>query len=504
MSIEDSENKKLLYLKKGAELLHNENYEEAKEIFEKAVVIDPEDKLAWLSKASALINLNMYEETLEALDKAIKICDKHSGTLDEEQFLVYSGAWLGKVQAFNDLKRYEDALEASDKETEIYEKYSGTFDEGRLLAYSEAWINKGYILGKLKRYEAVVEAFDKAIKIKPNNDKAWIGKFFAVWENHEEEKALQIIENALSSTDLKDKLDWWNLKTLVSLIHEDYGKALEACNNGLKINSKNVDLWLDKGNIFFRLEAYNYALKSYEKAIAIEPKNIIAWKFKSLSLLYLDRHTEFLEAFEQALNIDPNNTDIYNVLAEYYLYYGDIKNASKYVENALLLNKENAKSLYIMGKIKIEDQNYITSINCFKKAISLELRNKTFLLWDSYAKYLMAELELDSDEKKYQDTILGIIRELRKIDNCNYIEYNVSQRISNWVFKIIPYQFKKMTVNVFEIIKRALIDLNISEENTAKILGIIRQILVKFESTTDVAYNYYFLGCFYYRSSIIC
>lgn len=531
-SEENSENKKLLF-KEGANLLHNGKYKEANEILEKviaidpedtlallsksnalinvskyeeaievldkAIKIDPEDKLIWLSKVDALIKLNKYEEALEASDRAIKICEKHSGTLNKEQLFVYSGAWIGKVQALDALKRYEDILEALNKEIEIFEKYSGTLDERLLLVYSGAWHGKGDTLAELKRYEVAIEAFDKAIEIKPNNDQAWLGKFFTAWNNHKEEKALQIIENALLSPELKDKLQWWELKTLVLMMHEDYGKALEACNNGLKINPEDVELWLDKGDIFFKLEAYRYALKSYEKAITIEPKNTTAWKHKGMSLLYLDRHTEFLKAFEQAINLDSNDDEIYSILAEYYLTFGDIKNASKYIEDASLLNKENAKSLYMLGKIKIEEQNYITSINCFEKAISLELRNVTYLLWDSYAKYLMAELELASDDKQYQDSILGIIRELRKIDNCNNIEYNTSQIISNWFFRIIPYKFKKITGDSLEIIKRATIDLNISEERAVKILGKIHSILAKFKSNTNVAYNYYFLGCFYYK-----
>lgn len=499
MSDEDSEHEASLYFERGTELRENKKYEDSLEVFEKILIDEPKNKLALLSKLNILLHLKRYEEIFEVCEKLIGTCEEYSEASNEVTFVFRSEAWNYKGSALCELHRYEEALEISEKSIEVFEKYSGEFSEGILIVYSGTWLNKGYALSGLKRYDEAFEAFDKAIGIKPNNDEAWNGKFFAAWENHKEEKALQVIEDALSSTDLEDKLDWWILKIHVLKIHRDYRKALEACNNGLKINSEYVELWLNKGDIFFMLGAYNYALKSYEKAIAIEPKNTTAWKYKGMALLYLDRHTEFLEAFEQAINLDPNNTEIYNVLAEYYLIFGDIKNASKYIEDAFLLNRENAKSLYILSKIKIEEQNYITSINYLEKAISLELRNITYLLWDSYAKYLMAEVELASDDKKYQDAILGIIRELRKIDNCNNIDYNISQIISNWFFGIVPYQFKKITIDSFEIIKRAIIDINISEEKTVKILGKIHPILAKFESKTNVAYNYYFLGCFYYK-----
>jgi hypothetical protein len=42
----------------------------------------------------------------------------------------------------------------------------------------------------------------------------------------------------------------------------------------------------------------------------------------------------------------------------------------------------------------------------FRKAISLDLRNPRYLLWDSYAKYLMAELEFASGQKMV-DQVFG-------------------------------------------------------------------------------------------------
>ena len=149
-----------------------------------------------------------------------------------------------------------------------------------------------------------------------------------LWENHENEKVLETIEKAISTPELEDKLLLWELKGSTLLFIGEYKEAFEAYENGIKISPEDAELLIGKGNIFLQLDDYNHALNLYEKAINIDPKNASAWKFKSVALLYLNRYTKFQEASIHTLKLYPNDAEMYNNLAEYYLMYGDIENAS--------------------------------------------------------------------------------------------------------------------------------------------------------------------------------
>jgi hypothetical protein len=113
-------------------------------------------------------------------------------------------------------------------------------------------------------------------------------------------------------------------------------------------------------------------------------------------------------------------------------------------------------------------------------------------MWNSYAKYLNAELEFSLDEKRYQDTILAIIRELEKVDTCISQEHKIN-------FKMNKYQLKYSIVYVITFTKRILIYLNLNENLTIRLLKRMNSLLTKLESPKIIAYNYYFLGCFYYK-----
>ncbi|MDD4248090.1 MAG: hypothetical protein PHT13_03095, partial [Methanosarcina sp.] len=279
-----------------------------------------------------------------------------------------------------------------------------------------------------------------------------------------------------------------------------YEEALKAFWKAIEIEPENADSWVGKSIVFSSLELYGRALETNAKALVFEPKNKNALINKAVVFQKLKKYIEHRESLEDAFNIDPNDPVINNYLAEYYLTFGDLKNASKYVENSLLVDKKDPFSLGLKGKIKIEEQDYDKSSACFKKAISSDIMNPSYLLWNSYAKYLKAELEFAGDEKKYQDMILAIIRELEKVDTCgSQINKNNIKVIPHWFIKVVPHWFINFVIFTIKLAKRTLIYLNRSEKWTVKMLAGMNLLLSNLESPKIIAYNYYFLGCFYYK-----
>ena len=54
-------------------------------------------------------------------------------------------------------------------------------------------------------------------------------------------------------------------------------------------NTRNADVWNNKGRSLAELRKYEEAISSYDKALEIEPKNADAWNNKGRSLAELDR-----------------------------------------------------------------------------------------------------------------------------------------------------------------------------------------------------------------------
>ncbi|WP_103899353.1 tetratricopeptide repeat protein [Petrotoga halophila] len=242
------------------------------------------------------------------------------------------------------------------------------------------WFKKGVELSELGRYEEALRAFEKAIEINPQDDKARFGKGVALGELGR---------------------------------HED---ALEAYEKVIEINPQFAESWFAKGVELIKLGRYEDALKAYEKAIEINPQYADAWVNKGVELGEFERHEEALQAYEKAIEIDPKNALAYTNLGELFFKFGNLKEASDNVDNALNIDEELVPAWSLQGRIKIEEKDYDTASESFKQAMTLDSSNPIHFLWYTYTNYLKAEFSLDSEDKKYQEEITTIIRNLEKMN----------------------------------------------------------------------------------------
>ncbi|MGB5099600.1 MAG: tetratricopeptide repeat protein [Methanothrix sp.] len=184
------EGKALALTQKGNLLKDMDRQEEAKEMYEEAVLhcdraieLDPNftGQEARLTKAGILSELGRYNESLAAYDEAILslpadfaiftatiMADKGSVLVkvgkQEEALKTFDGAlqidatsvvaWKGKGDALNETGRYVEAVNAYDKAITLSPEI------GLLKAY--AWQGKGNALKALGRQAEAVAAFAKA------------------------------------------------------------------------------------------------------------------------------------------------------------------------------------------------------------------------------------------------------------------------------------------------------------------------------------------------------
>ena len=84
------------------------------------------------------------------------------------------------------------------------------------------------------------------------------------------------------------------------------------------------------------------------------------------------------------------------------------------MEEALIIDETHVPALVLKGKIEIEKKYYVNASDSFEAAIGSDLDNWRAHLWNAYAKYLKVEYSLNINDKKYQEEIAAIIRELER------------------------------------------------------------------------------------------
>jgi len=130
-------------------------------------------------------------------------------------------------------------------------------------------------------------------------------------------------------------------------------------------------------------------------------------------------------------------------LGELFYKLGNLKEASENVEKALKIERDLIPALSLQGRIKIEEKDYDAASEYFKKAMSLDIGNQIHFLWDIYANYLKAEFTMDSEDKKYQEEVATIIRNLEKMNETLSKKQNQGKEIKAYVLYFLGHFYLK-------------------------------------------------------------
>ena len=95
-------------LAEGSNLVNNDKYNQAIDVFSKAIEIDPSWAEAWNKRATVLYLSGEFEKSQNDIDKVLQLEKRHFGAL--------AGQGLVNIQ----LKNYEKAIESYEKAKELY------------------------------------------------------------------------------------------------------------------------------------------------------------------------------------------------------------------------------------------------------------------------------------------------------------------------------------------------------------------------------------------------
>ena len=149
MKSQDKNNQQPLKSLSEAVKLHKQKkYDQAREIYEQILTINPENFDALRLLGTIYAQQNQLDQSLVLLQRANGINPSHAGLINN----------YGNV--LKDLKRYEEALLIYDRAISLNPVNPDT------------WLNKGVTLFEMKRYEEALVAYHHAIDLNPANAEA--------------------------------------------------------------------------------------------------------------------------------------------------------------------------------------------------------------------------------------------------------------------------------------------------------------------------------------------
>lgn len=319
----------------------NDNISRAKECYEKVIEINSEYMGAYIGLGDCLLHDEEFEEAQDYYEKVKRIYPYNNYIRD-----CITKCIEGKV------KNYESILEQTPDDVEnLYNLAWGYYDIDEIekcsqiadkISFSEEkqtqyYDLKGRVASILNKNEEALDMFNKWLLIEPEE---------------------------------KEKIYIYKQISITYYILKQYDKSLEYCDKILEIDENNVDALDRKSDIYNALEKYNEAIYCCDKSIDINASLAHSYLSKAEALYNLGRYKEAMDNCYTVDNIYPYFIKSYLIQIKILYYVSEYEQAMEIVNKVeewgvdygeITLYK--ARILEAMNKVKEAIDVYLSIID---------------------------------------------------------------------------------------------------------------------------------------------
>jgi tetratricopeptide (TPR) repeat protein len=170
----------------------------------------------------------------------------------------------------------------------------------------------------------------------------------------------------------KRKID---LYLVLASIYEDineYDKAIESVNRGLKEDNENKELVFRLGVLFDKSGNKAACLEQMRKLLVLDPDHAEALNY--IGYTYAEQGVkldEAMELIEKALSLKPDSGYIVDSLGWVYFQKGDYEKALYYLERAVQLTPDDPTINEHIGDVYFKKKDYKRALKMYNKSLLL-------------------------------------------------------------------------------------------------------------------------------------
>lgn len=164
-------------------------------------------------------------------------------------------------------------------------------------------IESGNELREKKEFDAALLAYQSAIRLQPQDSKAWfyLGITYVSLDRFEEARA-SFKRSVLNAGD--DPANWIGL-CISNYLLSDFGNAIHTCQEALRLDPKQADAWAWMGLGYAHQREGARSLQCLEAATALGTGSGEAWYTLGIRYAREGRRTKVLEVYRRLEEIDP-------------------------------------------------------------------------------------------------------------------------------------------------------------------------------------------------------
>lgn len=307
-----------LLVKKGFVLLNLRDYQNATNVLEQALFINPNDSNGLIFLSLVYFNEGNFEKSLNLLDKVL--------SMEANNFALYSKAIvLQAYQQFDEaLEIFQNLLDDENYKIEALQEIShililqGKYEDSLNINLKAIdiepdnywhWFNLGQCYLELGRFYKAIDAFQNAICLNPDFEFSYL---YLGWAYAFLGRYKQAIHSLLTYS--KCTFDKFVYFQIANLLGDSgfYKQAIKFYKVVTKVDYSFAPAHIGIGLCYEKLMDHKKAEEAYKVGTSLDPKNSRFWQMAIRNLLSQKKVSKALSNFSIALTNNPNDLDLLN------------------------------------------------------------------------------------------------------------------------------------------------------------------------------------------------
>ncbi len=289
--------------------------------------------------------LGRFEEAVDLFSKALP------GVSDPAAVLHDQGMALAR------LKRHDQALASYDRAVAARPHYP------------EAWNSRGELLASLGRYPEALASFDRVLADRPDDAEALANRGDAFRALGRAKEALANYARCLALQ--PNHAGAINHRGMVLAGLGQYREALDLHNRAIELGPDDPEAHNARGVALSRLGRCAAALASFARALSLRPDYVEAFFNNADALATMGRHEEALDSYDRGLAIDPSHLEALHGRSMMLATLDRLEGALEGYDRLIAIAPNRSKALIGKGVLLSRLERYDEALACYDLALEL-------------------------------------------------------------------------------------------------------------------------------------
>jgi tetratricopeptide (TPR) repeat protein len=270
--------------------------------------------------------------------------------------------YFNKGGSFGKLSKFGKALIAYDQCLEISHPEEPVFEQ--------ALVNRGIALFHMQRFDEALSCYNSALKLSPNDAKAWFNKGSVSLDRNDLYEAERCYRQAVANNARFDSAHC-NLGVVLQRLGR-LDEAIECLDRAVALNPKDAANWMNKGLCLRDMDRIQEALPCFDTAIQVEPRNPLLWFNKGVVFGQLGEADRELACYDRALGLDQRDIQSWVNKGVVLVQQGKIEAAVECYDHALNVDPTFVTALQNKGAALLIGARQSEALVCFDRALGLD------------------------------------------------------------------------------------------------------------------------------------